>query len=246
MIRNFVTTTTLERYFPIITSYIPTGQTDFTEQINEAFEIVRDDLRARSMDIRRVGVPLDLKYAENNTDNHDGLISSTETATTTGLHIVGMNGFNRFAVSVSALTSTGYSIALQGSNDIDVSSDTEPINWDTIATVTPTTTGETVSSFTAEYKYYRYVNTVTGSSITYTVALYETQYDRWIAYKALELICGFLTKRDDDIWTSHKKEFAAKYSACLDSYKISYDENDDNITDEEEAQAGSLQVRMTR
>lgn len=248
MIRNFVTTSTLENYFPNITAYIPSGQTDFTEQINESMEIIRDDLRARGMDIRKISVPLDLKYPAGSTDLHHTLVSSTETSTTTGKHIVGKNGFNRFAVNCTGIgIQSGYTIILYGSNDMQISNSTEPANWTALATITPTAVGETTSIFVGEYKYYRYVNTITtGSTITYTASIYETQYDRWIAYKAIELICGFLTKREDDIWTAHKKEFAAKYSSCMDSYKISYDANDNNLTEEAESGKDSLQVRMTR
>ena len=180
-------------------------------------------------------IPLDLKRAATATGYQHILTSSAETATTTSTHIDGVSGFNRFVVVVSAITGTsGYSIQLQGSNDQAIDDATEPLNWTNVGSaIEPTATGTTSGVIQTEYKYYRYIHTVTGSpkSLTYTAALYETFPDRWIIHKALELIFRDMSKQVGDIFDERCKVHASLYGQALQSYKFTVDGNDDNLID---------------
>lgn len=249
MLRNFVVQADLLKYYPKLASYLPSTQSDWTTQISEAFNIVLDDIRAREIEPRLMMIPLDLKRAETSTADQDTLTSSTETETTTGTHIDGVSGFNRFTVNVTAMTGTsGYAIKLQGSNDIDVTDSVEPDNWEDIATISPTATGESSSVFQREYKYYRYVNTVTAGtpSITYTAAIHETFVDRWVIHKAMQLIGQGLTKEDNDRWDRVAQTAEQFYNNAMQAYKFTLDSDDNNLVDGTDVQGESLQARLTR
>ena len=247
MLRNFVVQADLLKYYPKLASYLPSTQNDWSTQITESFNIVLDDIRAREIEPRLMMIPLDLKRAETSTADQDTLTSSAETETTTGTHIDGVSGFNRFTVNVTAITGvTGYAIKLQGSNDIDVTDSVEPDNWEDIATISPIATGESSSVFQREYKYYRYVNTVTGTTITYTAAIYETFVDRWVIHKAMQLIGQGLTKEDNDRWDRVAQTAEQFYNNAMQAYKFTLDADDNNLIGPGEDQDDSLQARLTR
>ena len=249
MLKNFVVQADLLKYYPKLASYLPSTQADWSTQITEAFNLLLDDVRAKEIEPRLMMIPLDLKRAATATSSQHILTSSTETATTTGTHIDGVSGFNRFTVNVTAMTgASGYAIKLQGSNDQDISDSTEPSNWTDIATISPTAVGESSSVFQTEYKYYRYVNTVTAGtpSITYTISIYETFADRLIIHKAMQLVGQGLTKEDNDRWDRVAQNAEQFYSNALQAYKFTIDSNDDNLVGEGEEQADNMQVRFTR
>lgn len=245
MLRNFVTDAMLKPYYPKLASYLWNTQTDYSTQISEAFNLVLDDLRARSIDVRLMGTELDLKRATTVTTAENVLTSTTELITTTGLHIKGITGFRRFIVNVTALTSTGYSIKLQGSNDQAITDSIEPTNWADIVTIVPIVVGESSSVFQSEYKYYRIVNTVTGSSITYTASLAETFIDRWVIWKTFTMIFTDFSKAENDLWDGRKKEAERIYESTIQSYKFIVDSNDDSLVDSKDVQE-SAQVTLSR
>jgi hypothetical protein len=194
-------------------------------------------------------IPFDLKRAADSTADQNTLASSTQTVSTTGTHIDGRSGFNRFVVSVSAIIgATGYSIALQGSNDQDITDTTEPANWTTIATIVPAATGETSSVFQTEYKYYRIVNTITNGtpSITYTASLVETYVDRWIIHKAFTLIFRDFSKLEGDIWQTRSDSHERMYAQAIQSFKFTTDDNDDNLITDSDTIANSQQIKLVR
>jgi hypothetical protein len=249
MLSNYVAQADLLKYFPKLASYLPSTQNDFTTQITEAFNIVLDDIRARELEPRRLMIPLDLKRTITSTDDQDTLTSSTQTSSTTGTYIWGRTGFCRFVANVSAITAGGgtFSIQLQGSNDIAANQSTAPDNWTNVGSaLTPTTTGNTSTVIQAEYKFYRYVNIQTGTSITYTLALYENYVERWIIYKALEMICRDQSREVNDIWWERMRTFANLYESAFKNYKFTIDDNDDNLVGDEDSTDNTAQVRFTR
>lgn len=246
MIENFIVDADLDNHYPNITDYLPDSLSDWQDQIDEAFGLVLMDLRAREIDVRTMGVPLDLKRAANATSDVEVLTSSTEASSTNSTHINGKDGFRRFAINVTARSGTTTVIALQGSNDIDVDDDTEPSNWTAITSLTPTTTGASSIVFDGQFKYYRLVSTLTAASITYTAALYEVYYDIWIIYKTFWLIFIYLAKTPDDIWDKRSKTYESLYSNVLTGYKFYLDSNDDNEIDETDEANKSGQRRLSR
>ena len=250
MLKNFVVDADLKKFYPKLANYIWSTQSDYSTQITEAFNILLDDIRSRELEARTLMVPLDLKRAANSTADQDVLLtSSAETATTTSTHIDGIDGYKRYVVNVSAITGTsGYAIKLQGSNEQGINDATEPTNWTDIATISPTATGETSSVIQNEFKYYRYVNTVTAGtpSITYTAGLYETWIDRVIAHKTFEMIFRDFMKEAGDIWDERSKSHAAMYSQALQGHRFTVDADDNNLVNTADVLNQSGQVLLGR
>jgi hypothetical protein len=244
MIKNFITDTELEEHYPNLSDYLPDSLSSWSSQVSEAFELVLNDLRSRELDVRTMGIGLDLKRAADSSADQNTLTSSTEATSTTGTHIVGKDGFRRFCINVTALSGTA-SIAIQGSNDQNITDSTEPTNWTTIATLTPTAIGESSVMFDSQYKYYRRVSTVSGS-VTYTACLYEVYFDIWIIYKTYWIIFNYLSKNPDDVWDKRAKMYDTLYSAVLSGYKFTVDSNDDNLITNQDEQNKSGQRRMSR
>lgn len=246
MLKNFIVDADLDEHYPNITDYLPDTLSNWQYQIDEAFELMLNDLRSKEIDVRTLGIPLDLKRAATSTADQNTLTSSTEATSTTSTHIKGVDGFRRFAINVTARSGTTTVIALQGSNDLQITDDTEPSNWTAITSLTPTTTGETSIVIDEQYRYYRIVSTLTAASITYTAALYEVFADVCTIYKTFWLIFTYLAKTPDDIWADRAKKYESLYASVLSGYKFSIDSNDDNeITDGDELNK-SGQRRMTR
>jgi len=246
MLKNFITDSDLDEHYPNIADYLPDSLNNWQYQIDEAFELVLNDLRGREIDVRTLGIPLDLKRAATSTADANTLTSSTEAASTTSTHIKGRDGFRRFALNVTARSGTTTTVALQGSNDLQITNDTEPTNWTAITSLTPTATGETSIVIDEQYRYYRIVSTVTSASITYTAALYETYNDIWTIYKTFWLIFTYLAKTPDDIWADRAKKYDALYSSVLTGYKFWLDSDDDNKIEDTDDGAKSGQRRLSR
>lgn len=244
MIRNFITDSDLDEHYPNITDYLPDALSNWQNQIDESFELVLNDLRSRELDVRTMGIGLDLKRSATSTDDQNTLTSTTEATSTNSTHIKGRDGFRRFAINVTARSGTT-SVTLQGSNDMNITDATEPSNWETVETLTPTTTGETSTVIDSQYKYYRISSTITGS-MTYTACLYEVHFDIWIIYKTFWLIFTYLSKNPDDIWDKRAKMYENLYSSVLTGYKFTVDSNDNNLIDNGDVQNQSGQRRMSR
>mgnify|MGYP001570317093 FL=1 len=247
MLKNFVVDADLKKFYPKLANYIWSTQSDYSTQITEAFNIVLDDFRARELEARTLMIPLDLKRAATSTANQNLLLtSSAETSTTTGLHINGVTGYNRYVVNVSAITGSSFAIKLQGSNEQSINDATEPTNWTDIVTITPTAIGESSSVFQNEFNYYRYINTVTGTTITYTIGLYETWIDRLIAHKAFEMIFRDFSKLPGDIWDERGKSHANMYEQAIQSRKFTVDADDNNLINSGDILNQSSQVLLGR
>lgn len=234
MLKNFVVDADLKAYYPNLTTYLWIAQADYSTQILEAFQLILDELRAREINPRNMGKPLDLGRAVTSSDLQHTLDVAVETSNTTSTHINAIEGFNRFVINVTVIvTGAGetYSIKLQGSNDVGGFDAAEPANWADIKTITPIATGETTVVFENEFKYYRYVNTVSGGapSLTYTRSIVETFHDRWIIHRAVSLIASAFRKEGGDMWDLIASEAMVMFNSALSSYKFSLDVNDDNL-----------------
>lgn len=249
MLKCRIISSDLKLYDQAIEKYLPREQPDWNPQISEAFELLKDKIRARGVPVRLLGIPLDLNRLPTETAKQNTLTSFTKTANFSGKHIVGIDGFRRFVVNVTAISAaSGFTFQLQGSNDQDITNETEPSNWSLVSTLTPTATGETSIVLADEYKYYRLNLTVPGSgspSVTFTASLVETYFDRWIIYEALALIYAMLSKETGDVWTEKSKSAMIAFDLAFDSYKFSEDLNDDNLLDSTE-QNESGQISFSR
>jgi hypothetical protein len=137
---------------------------------------------------------------------------------------------------VSAIGATsGYSFALQGSNEQDITDSTEPSNWTTVCTLTPTATGYTTDTFLDEYMYYRMVVTITQGTpaITFKAYLLETFLDRLIIHKTLQMICTDFSKEQNDIWDVRRAFHERAYQEALANHRYTVDDDEDNLIDED-------------
>ncbi len=246
MIKNFIVDADLDNHYPNITDYLPSTLSDWQYQINEAFGLVLMDLRSRELDVREMGLPLDLKRAATSTSDQNVLTSSVEAISTTSTHIKGRDGFRRFALNVTARSGTTTTIALQGSNDLQITDSDEPTNWTAITSLTPTTTGESSIVVDEQYRFYRIVSTITSASITYTAALYEVYFDIWTIYKTFWLIFTYLAKTPDDVWSDRAKKYESLYGSTLTGYKFVLDSDDNNQVEDEDELSKSGQRRLSR
>ncbi len=233
MIKNFVTDVDIETYYRKIGKILKSGDTSFEVKRMQAFDLVLDDFRFRGIDARKLHIPLDLNRPTTTTTTQVNLIPFTKTATFTSEYIEGQQGFKRFVIGVSAITSgsvISYSIKFQGSND----SERAETNWEDIGTCTLTATGNTKAVIQVEYLYYRYILTIgAGGSITFTCGLYETYIDRLIINKTLELIFFEMIMTAGDVWDIRCQQAKTDYELVMQTAKY-YIDTGDNLPSEEE------------
>lgn len=232
MLKNRIVTNDLKRYDSSIEKWLPKEQPDWQPQITEAFEVVKDKIRARGYDTRILGVPLDLNRLLTSTASQNVLTPVTRTVAYTGLHVNGFDGFNRWVLNVTTLTlASGYTFTLQGSNDIGITATIEPTNWSNVVTVLPSKVEEYSQVIQTDYKYYRVVLAIVAGSVTFTSSMIETYIDRWTIWQALSLIYQMISKSPDDGWMHKSDQAMINFQMAFDSYKFSIDANEDNLID---------------
>jgi hypothetical protein len=242
MIKNFITDIDLTPYYPAITKLLYTGETTFATRRMQAFDLVLDDFRFRGVDVRRLHFPIDLNRPTTTTSSEDVLMPFTKTAAFTSEYVLGLQGFKRFVVGISAITGGyTYTIEFQGSNDL---ADT-PSTWQTIGTSTLSSVGNTTIVSQVEYKFYRYILTITsGGSITFNLGLYETYVDRLIIYKTFQLIFRNLIIEPGDMWEIRYKDAVNDYEMVMQTAKYYVDEG--NNLPEEGEDTGSNAITFMR
>lgn len=241
--RNFVTDDELRAFFPRITEFLSSGKVDFSGQISEAFRQTIDAIRLKGVESRQICLPLDLLRPAGSTGNVNQLASVTKAAGYSAEYMEGKDGFSRVAVEVSALTistNEAYTVALEGSRDVDVSVSAPPANWTLIWKSDVKRLGMLTAKFLDEYPYYRVVLTATGTSpsITFTAGLYETWIDRLVTHKALSNIFADFSKVSDDIWSRRSGDEETQFQNALQTARIFVDLDGDNLPDAEANEGG--------
>lgn len=230
MLKNFVTDTMLKSYYPTIASYLPPTYSDFSVPILEAFNLLQDELIAKGYEPRKLMIPLDALRLMTETAVQNVLTPLTATAAVTKLHIDGVAGFRRCVITPTVCTGSVV-INWEGSNDQDCDDDTEPTSWALIKAFT--FTSAVAQSFVTvdEYKYYRIKVVSVGTTITFTAGIYETYCDRWIMWKAFQMIFASMSKDPDDVWAQRANYAQTNFETALNAYKVMIDEDDDNLVD---------------
>lgn len=245
MLTNFILDADLIAQRGDIMSYLRTGQTTYSAKIALAFELTLNELKSRSIDPRRIHIPIDVNRDYDSVIKQDQLILLTKIASgNSEKYAVGLSGFRRLVINVSALSGTSFVPALQGSNDIITGEDL-PVNWNTVTSLSFTTVGMKTITFTTEYKYYRLLWTLTGTSVSFATGLYETCFDQLIIQKTFQLIYQEWAKSIDEIWYDYMKIAEQNFETVMQSIKFVLDSNDDNLPAKEE-DAESAEVRFTR
>ena len=241
MLTNYVVDGDLKKYYPLLSNWLWTGSADYSAQINEAFALLQDDLRAKGLQMRKLGVPIDLLYPAGSTSAYNTPASSVDATSTSHSYVEGHDGYTRLVTTVTAGTG---SLVLEGSNDQSVNPSSAPSNWTTVATIVVTAAATQNTRFVPEYKYYR-IRSVVTTALTFYASLNETRHERALIYKAFELIFSDFSKNPTDVWAERKVSAAEKYLTSLESLKLMIDTNDDNLLDKVDEQI-SGQVMLGR
>lgn len=242
MLRNFVTDSDLEGYFPNIVNFRQGGQQDYSTAINKAFEFVIDDLENRGFKTRLMMVPIDLARDSDATANIQKLTSVTISATTSYDAWKGGRQ-RRFVVNLtdkSDLTDD-WSFILQGSNELSTPED-DSDDWEDVETIqydagnTAEQVIENSEVFSTMYAYYRLKVVKNGGSgsVTFTASVYEKVFDFLIACKTLEFIAMGWKSGLNVRWDDMQEDMAVRFETALASIKCSYDADQDGIPEESE------------
>ena len=232
MLRSFITDETLKVFHPNLARQIWTSQSDYSEQIAEAFHILLTDVNNQGLNPRLMMVPFDL-LSSGTTAN---LVTTvTKAADTTGTGIEGDRNYKRLVFNAISITGT-WALNLQGSNN---NSTFENVG----ASLTATSGGEQSQLFSNQYKFWRYkLDQITAGgtdSITFSTYLIEDIWDNLIIYKAFELIFSDFRKAQNDSWDMLVQSYDRKYQNELASLKYLYDSNDTGVVDDDETMANT-------
>lgn len=232
MLKNFVVDADLKKHYPTLASYLPPSYADFSTQIAEAFNLLQDELVAKGYEPRKMMIPLDLARSLSETAAQNVLTPIAATGAVTKTHIDGIAGFRRGVITTSVYGGSTV-LVWEGSNDQDVSDSTEPTNWTVIKQWTITATGIVSFVTEEEFRYYRIrVVSVAAGTTTFTAAIYEIYSDRWIMWKAFQIIFSSMSKSPDDVWAERANQAQTNFETALQAYKVMVDEDDDNLPDE--------------
>jgi hypothetical protein len=225
MLRNFVTDSDLQKYYPKISGSLWAGSADYQNQIDTAFENLTLDLWNRGINPREVMLPISLKA------------SGLEATSTVGESVPVFN-HRRWNITVSSFTGS-VEISLEGSHDQQ--------NWSFVEkamVVSGSALGEYSLVVSGQYKYYRYNSTIAGNC-NYSVDLYETVFDNAIAQGAFKIIFRDFMKEKGDIWDVRRELVEKDYESTLNSIKFFYDSDDSGTTEEKEARQ-TINITLVR
>ena len=252
MLTNFITDADLQKQYTKIMSYLPSGQTSYESKIALATELVLNELRSRSIEPRKLHIPIDLNRDYDSYDAEDELNVVTVTANGTSTKISkGMTGFRRWVISLLSYSSVDtLSVILQGSNDSNLA-ESNWIDIETFSMTSETLEDITTARFTVvipiEYKSYRLKWTATGegSTFDFNSGMYETCFDQLIIQKAFSIIYQEMSKGTDDIWYDYMKRADQSFESVMESVKFVIDSNDNQMPEESE-QSGTAAIRILR
>lgn len=235
MLKNFITTDNLKTFYPNLQKEIWTEQADYQPQIDKAFDRLWNDLRNRGINPRLVCAPLDLfrlAGATANTPVRLKLFGAAEESL-----VSRWTGQRRLVVECTSFTDGPVNtIEIYGSNAVE-----EPLTssatWSLVEvmTIAQAETKTDVMSEAYRWVYVRYSGETTMIARVYLV---DNAFDDLICYGAFKLIFG-------DIPEGLKKA-EKDYDSLLQSVKVSYDDDEDDVPDEDEEDTRTASVRFTR
>lgn len=241
MIVNFITDEYLEKFYPDILNYKAGGQNDYSGQIRTATERLLDDLVARNISPRLCMVPLDLNRG-------DASIQQLTTLNTNGLTFTGdlyhskmyksVNQRRAFLSVIEKETSDSWLWTLVGSNEVTPADASDESCEDVLVFeyAENDIASDKNQTFIQEYKWYGFILTrVAGTgNLKFKAAVYETVFDRLIAYKALELIAASWKTGNNPRWDERRDDMQKEYESLLETIRINMDLNEDGVVDEPE------------
>ncbi|MFA5392695.1 MAG: hypothetical protein WC306_03410 [Candidatus Paceibacterota bacterium] len=223
MLKNFLQTSYLKKYYPNIDSNLWKNTSDFSMQIDLGFTKFEQDLLSRGIDTRKIMLPYVLTSS----------IAVSSSLTTEWFEI--SSDYKRLYVKSENSAATDNVFLLQGSHDKTTIKD--------VTTLTVNGNGNENVEITELYKYYR--ATVTGTALNATVEMYETIYDRALTNAAFIFIYRDFMKEPEDIWDIRRKFAEQDYSDSLNSLKVIYDA-DDNQDPSNDSKISTLDITLVR
>ena len=250
MITNFVTDSFLQTIYPDIDSQRLPSQTDFSQIVSTAHELVIDDIENRGFDSRLCQVPIDLNRSSADEDLQY-FKSLTLTASTNRSAFKG-NREKRFVVNVTAKTvNTAWTFILHGSNESNEPA-ADSIYWIKVVELISNnadTIGQLTVKYSAKYKWYRLrAETSVISSVTFTACLYETIWDYLIMQMAMKLLFTSWSRQEGDTWDMRRGIAIDEYERLIDTIRINYDADEDGKPEASErnrivgGQIGSISI----
>lgn len=215
-ITNILNSDVLE-YQPALQQYYGKFQTDFTNIIVRAKDILAFRLKSNGRELKKLSTPLLLHNLGLESASIIGLETTKDYVECSLLYL------NIFAISGTA------TFTLKGKIK---SSD----NFTTILTLSKTTTGITKLSLTELYYYYRLDFSIsTSGSCNYQAELRETIFDIPHIFLSLSMIYATLTNKLGDNWEESRNYYYTMFEKAENVVLMSYDENKDNIIEDTEA-----------
>lgn len=220
--KNFVDETYLKGFVPeLATSYLRTGETNFTKQKSAAEQVVIQDLINKGYRSYLLRTPLSLRTAGTTVTSTDETGAKSDKDIATRLRLV---------YNVTVFTTPAATLTLQGTNDS--SNET----WATVTTATPSATGETSAVFGVTNKYYRINSDCTAAgTIDYDAYLVDTTMDLFFAYKWLEIIfMNLFTETSNNEFFEKMKYFQEAYDKLWNDARIFEDTDESGDVAESE------------
>jgi hypothetical protein len=237
LLRNFLTDSYLERFYPNIINDRQGRQVGYTDAIQNGFEMLMNDLSGRGLDVRLLMVPVDLNRNASTTPNIQKLTAKTLSASEVGYAWEGSNQ-RRFVINLTSKTSLtdDWTFTLQGSNESERPED-DSDGWEDIEAIQYGTTTlaadiiEENATYTDLHKWYRLnVAKVAGTgSVTFTASLYETIFDPLIAFMTLKWIAASWKTGSNPRWDDMYELALKEYEDKIASIKFTYDSDQDGI-----------------
>lgn len=221
MIESYLVTADVNNREPDLVNLYPSGETDWSDFLTDAFEELTQDVRDGGWNIRKLCKRYSLQS------------SVTKTAAFTGTITTNEDNLQRLRLVINCTAKTGtgsVAFLLEGTDD-------DGTTYETVTTLSVTATGNTTTVFTKVYKDYRLSITgfTTITSMTYSAYLIETTFERLHLYKTLEMIWRIQNRLSGDIYADKETKYKSMYDDKLTSTQFAYDEDDDGeISDSEE------------
>ncbi|MFA5773030.1 MAG: hypothetical protein WC974_09895 [Thermoplasmata archaeon] len=221
MIESYLVTADVNNREPDLANLYPSGETDWSDFLTDAFEELTQDVRDGGWNIRKLCKRYSLQS------------SVTKTAAFTGTITTDEDNLQRLRLVINCTAKTGsgsVAFLLEGTDD-------DGTTYETVTTLSVTATGDTNVIFTKVYKKYRLSITgfTTITSMTYSAYLVETTFERLHLYKTLEMIWRIQNRLTGDVYADKEAKYKTMYDDKLTSTQFAYDEDDDGeISDTEE------------
>lgn len=222
MLRSYINTSDLTSREPELGSLYFTGESDYSSIIADAKEQLELEARNMGLELKKLCTPLSLSTSESNAD-------TVERA--------------RWVVDMTNLGGETYTFTLSGRN---ASTD----NWTEIKSLSVTATGETTTTISKTFYYYKIAYSTVSESenpdaLDFESFLVERTFEYPHIWLSLSLAYKRLARPNND-YDVKADYYEQKYNKALSSMKMSYDDDADGEIDSDEYGINTSSARVWR